>query len=233
VSGGYKQNGIKECINMASKRKSTKKHDPRQIVVTGRSEEEKADAIARTLIRPTVQAAATLQELGGSSWDLDVMALINSLHEQTEAVCNNDLGRAEAMLTAQAHTLDAIFNNLARRAALNMGEYMQACETYLKLALRAQSQCRATWEALATIKNPPVAGYVRQANIAHGPQQVNNASAAPDGAPRAGENPNLQNKLLEEKDGERLDTGKTGTASEADPTMATLGEVDGSEDRGR
>jgi hypothetical protein len=50
-----------------------------------------------------------------------------------------------------------------------------------------------------TIKNPPVMGYVRQANIGHGPQQVNNASATPDGAPRAGENPNLQNKLLEEK----------------------------------
>jgi hypothetical protein len=75
------------------------------------------------------------------------------------------------MLTAQAHTLDAIFNSLAQRAALNMGEYIQACETYLKLALRAQSQCRTTWEALATIKNPPVMGYVRQANIAHGPQQ--------------------------------------------------------------
>jgi hypothetical protein len=47
----------------------------------------------------------------------------------------------------------------------------------------AQSQCRAT---LATIKHPPVMGYVRQANIAHGPQQVNNASAAPGGSPRTG-----------------------------------------------
>jgi len=27
---------------------------------------------------------------------------------------------------------------------------------YLKLALRAQSQCRSTWEGLATIQNPPV-----------------------------------------------------------------------------
>jgi hypothetical protein len=74
------------------------------------------------------------------------------------------------MLTAQAHSLDAIFNKLAQRAALNMGEYMQACETYLKLALRAQSQCRATWETLSTIKNPPVMGYVKQANIAQGHQ---------------------------------------------------------------
>jgi hypothetical protein len=38
--------------------------------------------------------------------------------------------------------------------------------------LRAQSQCRAIWEALAAIKNRPVMGHVRQGNIAHGPQQV-------------------------------------------------------------
>ena len=116
-------------------------------------------------------------------------------------------------MTTQVHTLDAIFNNLACRA-IN-AEYMDNLDRYLKFALRARSQCRATWEALATIKNSPVAGYVRQANIAHGPQQVNNASAAPAGAPRAGENPNLQNKLLEEKYGERLDLGTACTPGRA------------------
>jgi len=69
------------------------------------------------------------------------------------------------MLTAQAHTLDAIFNNLEQRA-IN-AEYMDNLDRYLKLALRAQSQCRATWEALSTIKSPPVMGYVRQANGVH------------------------------------------------------------------
>ncbi len=80
------------------------------------------------------------------------------------------------MLASQAHTLDAIFNNLARRA-IN-AECLNQFEQYLKLGLRAQSQCRATWEALSAIKNPPVMGYVRQANIAHGPQQVNNTDDA-------------------------------------------------------
>jgi len=45
----------------------------------------------------------------------------------------------------------------------------------MRLALRAQSQCRATLETLAVIKNPTTVAYVRQANIANGPQQVNNA----------------------------------------------------------
>jgi hypothetical protein len=37
------------------------------------------------------------------------------------------------------------------------------------LALKAQSQCRATLETLAAIKNPQPVAFVRQANIAHGP----------------------------------------------------------------
>ena len=48
------------------------------------------------------------------------------------------------MLTAQAHTLVAIFNNLARRAS--NAEYRDHLDRYLKLALRAQSQYRATCE---------------------------------------------------------------------------------------
>ena len=216
---------------MATKRKSTKKRDPNQITAAGKPDEDQAVAIARTVLRPTVQAAVTLKEYGKSYGDLDLGGLIDSLTEQTRASSDGDLKRAEAMLTTQAHTLDAIFNNLARRA-IN-AEYMDNLDRYLKLALRAQSQCRATWEALATIKNPPVMGYVRQANIAHGPQQVNNASNAAAGAPRAGENPNLQNKLLEEKDGERLDPGTTCTSGRTDPAMATVGEVDRAEDRRR
>jgi hypothetical protein len=216
---------------MATKRKSTKKRDPNQITAAGKPDEDQAVAIARTVLRPTVQAAVTLKEYGKSYGDLDLGGLIDTLTQQTRASNNGDLKRSEAMLTTQAHTLDAIFNNLARRA-IN-AEYMDNLDRYLKLSLRAQSQCRSTWEALATIKNPPLAGYVRQANIAHGPQQVNNGSAAPDGAPRAGDNPNLQNKLLEDKDGERLDPGTACTPSRADPAMATVGEVDRTEDGDR
>jgi hypothetical protein len=56
-------------------------------------------------------------------------------------------------------------------------------------------------------------GYVRQANIAHGPQQVNNGTC--DDTPRTQENQNSQNKLMEQKDGERLDIGTTSMASQA------------------
>ena len=102
--------------------------------------------------------------------------MIEVLGEQTKSVTSGNLKHVEVMLVAQAHTLDAIFNNLARRA-IN-AEYMETLDRYLKLAFRAQSQCRATWETLSTVKNPPMVGYVKQANIAHGHQQVN-ISAGP------------------------------------------------------
>ncbi len=214
---------------MASKQKTTKKRNPNQVHAYPKPDEDKAVTVARTALRPTVQAAFTLRDYGNSWGNLDLNGLIDSLGEQTKAINDGDLSRAESMLTTQAHTLDAIFNNLASRAI--KAEYLNNLDTYLKLALRSQSQCRATWETLATIKNPPIMGYVRQANIAHGPQQINNA--IPDDTPRVGENENSENKLLEKKDGERLDIGTTVTASQADPAMATLEEIDRTEDEGR
>ena len=77
------------------------------------------------------------------------------------------------MLNAQANALNTIFGELCRRASLNMGQHMDTAERYLRLAFKGQGQCRATLETLAAIKNPPLV-YAKQANIAHGPQQVNN-----------------------------------------------------------
>jgi len=68
--------------------------------------------------------------------------------------------------------------------------YVPVAEPYLRLALKAQSQSRASIESLAQIKNPPVV-YARQAYLANGPQQVNNGVAAP----RAPENEILPSRL--------------------------------------
>ena len=65
-----------------------------------------------------------------------------------------DLAFASRMLAAQATTLDAMFSELARRTAANMGEYINAADRYGRLALKAQSNCRATLEALAKLHQP-------------------------------------------------------------------------------
>jgi hypothetical protein len=191
-------------------------------------------ALAQAALRPSVQAAITVHQWSRKFGDLDLAKLIEELRVQASFANEGKLARGEAMLMIQAHTLDAIFNELARRAALNMGEYLNACETYLRLALKAQSQCRATLETLAAMKNPPASvAFVRQANIAHGAQQVNNAVPAATEITRARESEMAPNKLLEVTDGKRLDLGASSAAGLADPSMETLGASDGTAHRMR
>ena len=72
---------------------------------------------------------------------------------------------------------------------------------------------------LAIIKNPMP--YIKQANIAHGHQQVNNAQQATS----AGNSQSGLNKLLEAQHGNYLDTGAAATAGRADQTLEAVGAV--------
>ena len=95
----------------------------------------------------------------------------------------------------------------------------------MRMALRAQNQCRATLETLSTIKNPPVV-FAKQANFANGPQQVNNGATVSVTPVHAGENKIQQNELLTEvQHGETVDTRATGATIGNDPAMETMGEV--------
>ncbi len=125
------------------------------------------------------------EKSGGYDADLDLPGLLATLREQGEAVNAGNLAQAEAMLMNQATALQTVFARLVERG---MGcTEIPAFEVNLRMGLRAQAQCRATLETLAAIKNPASVAFVRQANIAHGPQQVNNGTPAPS---RARENGN-------------------------------------------
>jgi hypothetical protein len=127
-------------------------------------------------------------------------------------------------LAAQAVALDSIFHDLARRSAANMGQYVEAAETYMRLALKAQAQSRATMETLAEIKNPRQIAFVGQANVAHGPQQVNNGPTPQ--APvtsRAENSKNAPNELLEKTDGDRLDPITASCTVSGNISMETVG----------
>ena len=82
-------------------------------------------------------------------------------------------------------------------------------------------------ETLGNLRNPRTF-IAQQANIAHGPQQVNNGELT-----RTRETQSEQSKLLEQTNGEWLDTGAAGQAISSDPAMATVGAVHRTEDKGR
>jgi len=188
-------------------------------------ERQLADVALDPLFGSAVIASSFGKQFSGET---NFTAFYEALHDRARAIRGNKMDSAEDMLTAQAAALNAIFLELARRSGANMGEYIQAAETYMRLALKAQAQCRATLETLANIKNPPVV-YARQANIANGPQQVNNGAAAPRGCDPL----NRPNELLETENGKRLDPGTAGAAIGGDPALDTVGASDRTPDDGR
>ena len=91
-------------------------------------------------------------------------------------------------------------------------------ERCLRLAFRAQAQSRATIETLGLLKNPTV--FARQANIAHGPQEINNGPVIARAREKRGGSGRI--KLLEAH-GERLDPETTAETGAGHPPLAALG----------
>ena len=189
----------------------------------GRVDTDIADSRAKTVLRPSVNAAAVIAEYGTVIGEQDIAALASSLSDGIIDLRSGNMKRAEAMLYAQAHALQAIFMNFSRRALKQ--EYQKNLESFLRMGLKAQNQCRMTLETLATIKNPPVV-FARQVNVAQ-QQQVNNGAGpyATSTRTHAANCATAQTQLLEASDGQRLDTGAAGTASGADPHLETVGQV--------
>jgi hypothetical protein len=167
-----------------------------------------------------------------------VQSLTEALTERIFAVRDGNMLCVEGMLIAQAYTLDAAFHMLLRVAEGNLISHFDGADRVMRLALRAQNQARATLETLSTLKNPPhPATFVRQQNIAHGAQQVNNAEQVNNGVPAMpapAREQDGQAKLLEHQANEPwLDTRAPQAGRTADTQVATVGEVNGTSDRGR
>ena len=133
---------------------------------------------ARMALLPSVNGAAVIEAYQGNVMgkDADMSVMIDRLRDTFSEVKSGDLHNLEAMLLSQATALQTIFTSLARRASTQ--ERLPTYQAFLGLALKAQAQSRATISALVDLKYPRQATFVKQANIAHGPQQVNNGGAA-------------------------------------------------------
>lgn len=191
-------------------------------------DESSARRTAELSMSSTVQNGATAHSFAKASFTpLALDACIKILRENASRVTSGDTSGLEITLASQATALDTIFNELARRASTNMGQYLNATETYLRLAFKAQAQCRATLQTLAEIKLPRPVAFVKQANIAHGPQQVNNGPGASADQPhaRAGISADRSNELLETSDVKRLDAGAASAPGSAHPQLEAVGAI--------
>lgn len=183
---------------MGAKATPPAKRDSRALEIPSTAEETRGQSAARAIAGPTLGSAIAAYGFAtGTMGDVDLTELAKLITKQARAATDGDLSHGEMMLASQAAALNLIFCDMARRAADNRGDYPLAFDRYIKIALKAQAQCRTTLETLAAIKNPPVV-YARQANVAAGPQQVNNYGADNAHAPARGQkSQNAPNELLE------------------------------------
>lgn len=186
-----------------------------------------ADQLAEIASRPSVNAAAVMSKFGREPFEklgeVDLWATARHLESNVAAVHGGDMRRVEAMLVSQAHALQSMFMHMSRRA-LNQ-DYQSHLESFFRMAMKAQNQCRMTLETLATIKHGPTV-FAKQANINNGgQQQVNNGVAARAAGAPATKSETEQNELLEAPHGQGLDTGAQSPTGRVDSHMEALGEI--------
>ena len=201
---------------MATKNKSTA--NATGVLVSSTTTEGRATLA----LLPSVNAATVIEAYQGNvlGKDADMNTLMDGLRDTFKEVKDGDLHTIEAMLISQATALQTIFTSLARRA--NNQEHLGHYQAFLGLALKAQSQCRATLSALVDLKFPRQATFVKQANIANGPQQVNNGADS-----YAQENQNQQTELLEDQShgSTKMDSRAAPAAVRGNPAVETVGAV--------
>jgi hypothetical protein len=163
-------------MKMANRKKPDDDMKPNNtLIVNQTTDETGAQAMARKLLDPAFKNAAAsacfLDKMLGGIEKPGVTDYADDLIAKADKAASGDLAMASRMLATQAVTLDAMFAELARRSASNMGDYVNASERYGRLALKAQSNCRATLEALAKLHQPREQ-TVRHVHVNEGGQAV-------------------------------------------------------------
>lgn len=196
---------------------------PRKAITcqSGPSDDEKGRAYASLITSSELAAHRVIGMMQPKTLaeGIDTPTMLATLRDQAAAVQRGDLAHAEAMLINQASALQALFVRLSERAMEQT--HMPNLEGFMRMALRAQSQCRASLETLAAIKNPPIV-YAKQANFAAGHQQVNNGTPA---SSQAREIESKQSQLSGGNHELLPDTRASGEASRTNQTLEALGEI--------
>lgn len=187
-------------------------------------EDTQSQCFARA-VTGSVLSALTLEQFSGGGDVLKLSDLFVEMRKAGDEAVAGDLGRVERMLANQLLSLDLLFNNLAQRSGRH--ESFKGIEVLMRLALKAQAQARATAETLSIIKNPMP--YIKQANIAQGPQQINNSQPLA----CAGKLESTHNKLLEVENGNGMDSGAQTAPSRSDQDLEAVGAFNGAKNARR
>ncbi len=183
-------------------------------------EQEKRILNSDFYLRTHYHASTTLGSIHGS---LDLGTTIEQLTISIDRIIDGKTTEIEAMLITQAKVLEYAFYDAVSR--MYTAE-MEHAEIYGNMALRAQNQSRKTLLALAELKNPRRAMFIKQQNNAV-TQQVNNTTK-----PESNDFENLKkvaNELLEVKENEQqwMDVRAQETAVTTHSSLETVEPING------
>ena len=165
------------------------------------TEEEKRANIA---LAPEFKAAVTAQAYAPLIGQTDLASVLKRLGEMSTSSVGENSKELEYLLSAQIISLDSVFHRLAIQAHASIGKHPKVVDTYLRLALKAQNQCRATAESLVNLKSPRQ--YISHTNVATA----------------------LQVNI--ERDAHHVDTRTAGSHEASHSKVEALGEVHGATD---
>jgi len=113
--------------------------------------------IAKQAMDPCVTSSAVVAAFGQgmSGGAIDPQASYEAVRAQALGVRDGGFSAVEATLAGQAAALNAIFAEMARRGQAALRRPGIASERYLRLAMRAQAQCRATLHELRNLADRP------------------------------------------------------------------------------
>jgi hypothetical protein len=199
---------------------------------------EMSKMTAKLMTRPSFMAAHTAMSFIPDSmkvYGAHIVTMNEEYRDSCKAVVDGDMTTPEALLIAQAMSLNSIYNECASLAGMNIAERLPKAEVLLRMALKAQAQCTQTLRVLGELKNPKAVAFIKQQNNAAGPQQVNNGPVTQGTHAHVSEETQAAtNELLtderEAQHGATLDTGATGRAGRENQTLETVGEVNRASD---
>lgn len=88
-----------------------------------------------------------------------------------------DMKRMEDVLFAQASSLNALFENLARTSLKDLGRCFDSSTNYMRLALKAQAQCRVTFSVYEAMRKTSMEAH-QAAQQSQNNQEVSSAPSA-------------------------------------------------------
>lgn len=217
-----KSNDVSKSKELKTGRPATKQ----ATLSTQNEPDERSKMNAKLYLSSPYPAACIVTALQDNNCgDNDIVHVFEKLLTNNIKALDNDLEHLEEVLLNQVSVLDSLFYHYIEKAT--KAEYVQQLETFGEIAFKAQKQCRVTVSALAELKNPRRATFIRQQNNAIN-QQVNNHNNSTDNQPSKTQisiNPKIE---LLEIDHEPVDTRKTTKTIKAYPEMETVGKSQGS-----